>query len=159
MSTPPPDPKTSALRRHGSLHPHPERITDPAFAKVGFFDGRDLVQVKYEMLRRVSVERAPVSATASAFGLSRPAFYQAKAAFKRGGLPALLPRKRGPHGAHKLTPKVLQALAASLAKHPELGFRELAHLAKQRFGLKVHPRSVERALARAREKKQRPANP
>ena len=53
MSRPKSDPKADALREHGCLHPHPEQITDEVFLASAFFDRRDLVQVKYEMLRRV----------------------------------------------------------------------------------------------------------
>ena len=49
------DPKTRALRQEASLHPHPEQVTDELFSTQEFFDARDLVQVKYEMLRRRAV--------------------------------------------------------------------------------------------------------
>ena len=45
--------KRAALRRHGCLHRHPERVRDERFINHEFFDPEDLVQVKYEMLRRV----------------------------------------------------------------------------------------------------------
>jgi hypothetical protein len=46
--------KVEALRRYHALNPHPEKVKDEAFIKgAPFFDARDLVQVKYEMLRRV----------------------------------------------------------------------------------------------------------
>ena len=94
-----PDPKAEALRAQGALHPHPETIRDPLFGSHEFFDARDLVQVKYEMLRRVDVDGHPVSRTTDAFGCSRPTFYQAQTAFNAHGLPGLVPRKRGPRGA------------------------------------------------------------
>src|SRR5919106_954862 len=81
------DAKVEALRAHGALHPRPAAVRDPLFGSHEFFDARDLVQVKYEMLRRVDVEGQPVSRTAEAFGCSRPTFYQAHAAFKTQGLP------------------------------------------------------------------------
>ena len=56
-----PDPKNLALRQQGSLHPHPEEVADDLFLTNEFFDSRDLVQVKYEMLRRVDSESQPVS--------------------------------------------------------------------------------------------------
>jgi len=90
------DPKTDALRQQGCLHPRPEKVTDELFATSEFFDARDLVQVKYEMLRRVRVDGRPVSDSAARCGLSRPSYYQAQEAFERGGLPALLPKKPGP---------------------------------------------------------------
>ena len=47
----------------GLLHLAGLRFSRPAplFASHDFFDPRDLVQVKYEMLRLVSVEKQPVS--------------------------------------------------------------------------------------------------
>src|SRR5471032_294098 len=91
-----PDPKADALRSRGSLNPHPERVTDPLFHTSDFFDARDLVQVKYEMVRQVRVEGHPVSHGAAAFGFSRPSFYQAQARLASGGLAALVPRTPGP---------------------------------------------------------------
>jgi len=146
------DTKTDALRKRGCLHRHPEKVTDEAFAANHFFDARDLVQVKYEMLRRVRVDRVPVSRSAASFGLSRPSFYRAQAAYEEGGLPALLPRKPGPRRAHKLSAHVVAALRISLAEQPDLSPQDLVELVKARFGVSVHPRSIERALARQEKK-------
>ena len=145
-------PKLEALRRHGSLNPHPGRVQDPLFATTDFFDARDLVQVKYEMVRRVRVDGHPVTRSAAAFGFSRPTLYQAQAALARGGLAALVPRKPGPRRAHKLSPEVVDFLHRARAEAPSLPSPELARRVRARFGRTVHPRSVERALAR-REKK------
>ena len=155
MAKKPPDPKLEALKRHGALHPHPDRVQDPLFAEGGFFDARDLIQVKYEMVRRVRVEGQPVSDTAAAFGLSRPSFYQAQALLDGGGLAALVPKKRGPRRSHKLDSEVVAFVEQALLDDSTLSSVELAHRVRERFGRKVHPRSVERALAR-REKKDLP---
>jgi transposase len=154
MPRPKSDPKTDTLRKQGCLHPHPEKVTDEAFIASEFFDRRDLVQVKYEMLRRVRVDGQSVSQSAAGFGLSRPSYYQAQAAYEAGGLPALLPKKPGPRRAHKLSEEVVTALREALADQPELGPPELVELAEERFGISVHRRSIERALAR-HEKKRR----
>ena len=66
------DGKRKALRSLGALHQHPERVTDELFHEDGFFDPHDLVQVKYEMLRRVRVDRKPIRRAAKDFGFSRP---------------------------------------------------------------------------------------
>ena len=154
MSRPKSDPKADTLRKQGCLHPHPKKVTDEAFAASEFFDPRDLVQVKYEMLRRVRVDGQAISHAAKGFGLSRPSYYQAQAAYEEGGLPALLPRKPGPRGAHKLSAQVVAALREALAEQPELSPQELVRVVEERFGVSVHRRSVERALAR-QEKKRR----
>src|SRR5918998_1201817 len=149
MAVPDPDPKVAALRTTRTLNPRPEAVHDPAFTHGDpFFDARDLLQVKYEMLRRVLVDGHPVSATAAAFGFSRPSFYAAQAAWQAAGLPGLLPARPGPRAAHKLTPEVVTFLADQQAQQPSLRTADLVDLLKEQFGLRVHPRSVERALAR-----------
>ena len=143
------DAKVDALRADGTLHPRPQAVQAPLFASHDFFDPRDLVQVKYEMLRQVDVEGVPVARTADAFGVSRPTFYQTQAAFQHRGIAGLLPRKRGPHGAHKLDDAVMAFVATLRAEDPALSVRTLLPRIHARFGLDVHPRSLERALRRA----------
>ena len=57
-----PDAKEAALAETRTLNPRPEAVRDEQFASSEFFDARDLVQVKYEMVRRVRVDGAPVTA-------------------------------------------------------------------------------------------------
>jgi transposase len=146
------DPKLEALRQQGVLNPRPGEVTDELFVEDSFFDARDLVQVKYEMLRRVQAEGKSVSAAAAGFGFSRPSFYQAQSAFGRDGLAGLVPHKRGPKQAHKLTEEVLALIREVRSEDPSVRPGELAHLIQQRFGTTVHPRSIERALSRHQKK-------
>lgn len=148
-----PDPKTKALRRRGSLNPRADEVTDPQFGEHDFFDGRDLVQVKYEMLRRVRVDGWSITGSASAFGLSRPSFYKAQSAFERGGLGALLPDKPGPRRSHKLSPEVMAFVEQLRTEDPSVRVERICERVFERFGRKVHPRSVERALAREKKKR------
>jgi transposase len=152
------DSKGQALREHGALHPRPGQVHDPIFQHSEFFDPRDLVLVKYEMIRRVRVEHRPASEAAEAFGFSRVALYQAMAAFQAEGLPGLLPRRRGPKAANKLTEAVLEFIDQKRAADSSLKAPALARMVKEHLGLTVHPRSIERALAR-RAKKGRHAEP
>ena len=145
-------PKQEALEKHGALNPHPEAVTDPRFSGDEFFDPRDLVQVRYEMLRRVQRERQPVTQAAATFGLSRQSYYNAQADFRREGLPGLVPKKRGPRRAHKLTPEVLDFLAEQREEDPRVSGTTLARRLEQRFQLRVHRRTIERALRRAEKK-------
>jgi transposase len=142
------DPKVQALRAERSLNPRPEEVSDEEFRSSEFFDARDLVQVKYEMVRRVRVDGEAVSRSAAAFGLSRPSFYEASAALEVGGLAALVPARPGPRRAHKLTEEVVAFTRQRLEDDPSLRSADLAEAIAERFGLRVHPRSVERALAR-----------
>jgi len=152
---PPSSSKTEALKRQGALNPHPARVQDELFLGHDFFDPNDLVQVRYEMLRRARVEGLPPARAARSFGLSRTSFYKARAAFEAASLPGLLPRRRGPKQAHKLTGEVIAFLRERLAEDESLRAARLAELVEQQFGLRVHPRSIERALA-SHQKRGRP---
>jgi transposase len=151
-----PDAKEVALRAARALNPRPEAVSDPAFATGHpFFDARDLVQVKYEMLRRVQIDGHSVTRAAAAFGFSRPSFYAAQTAWQTAGLPGLLPARPGPRGGHKLTASVVAFLQERRARDPGLSVASLVQLVQEHFGLVVHPRSIERALARQAKKGQR----
>jgi transposase len=148
------DGKARALEERGVLNPRPEEVTDERFRTEEFFDARDLVQVKYEMVRRVAVEGTTVTEAADGFGFSRPTFYQARRALEEEGLPGLLPKRPGPKGAHKLTEDVMAFVDDVRERDPAVDSEVLSERVSERFGLSVHPRSIERALVR-REKKRR----
>lgn len=142
------DPKVEALRAERCLNPRPEAVRDHRFQGSEFLDARDLVQVKYEMVRRARVDGEPVGQAAEAFGFSRPSFYAAQSALERGGLQALVPARPGPKRAHKMSDEVVAFARRRRASDPGLSSKELAGLITERFGVTVHRRSVERALAR-----------
>jgi transposase len=148
---PPRDRKFELLRQEGALHRRPERVRAPWFPGNRFFDARDLVQVKYEILRHVRLEGADKAHAAALFGLSRPTFYQAEADFARAGLAGLIAKPRGPKSARKLTPQVMAFIEARLAAESAPGARALARELRSELGITVHPRSIERALARKKK--------
>jgi transposase len=146
------DPKEAALAESRCLNPHPEQVTDPEFLSSDFFDARDAVQVKYEMVRKVEAGGAPVTEAAAAFGYSRPAYYAAAAALESAGIEGLVPARPGPRGAHKLTDEICAWAEQRLAADPALRPSKLAGPVEEEFGVRAHPRSIERALARYRER-------
>jgi transposase len=126
-------------------------VRDPAFIDSDFFDPRDLIQVKYEMLRRVRTEGQSVVKASAMFGVSRPTFYKAQSDFDRSGLVGLLPAKRGPRGPNKITPEVMRFIEETV-RGEELSAQRLVERIAERFGLVVHQRTVKRALARLKKK-------
>ena len=146
------DAKAEVLREQRALNPHPEDVDEPLFRDRPFFDPRDLVQLRYEMLRAVSEDRRPVSEVTARFGCSRPTYYKARGDFEAEGVIGLLPRKRGPQSGHKLTDEVLDFVAEQLQADSLLPGADLAERVRRRFGVEVHASSIRRALSRRKKR-------
>ncbi len=138
--------KRQALQATGSFNPRAAEVKHASFQQSEFFDPEDLLQLKYETLRALEEKDYSIAQAAVDFGLSRPTIYQAKQQFQEQGLVGLLPRKRGPKHPHKLTAEVFQHLRELVAAEPTLKASELAARLQQRFRIKVHPRTIEKAL-------------
>ena len=139
--------KVRALVEEGTLNPAPEKVQDPKFRDGEFFDPHDIVQVKYEMLRRVSVESASVTSATEEYGVSRPTYYQTRASFEEAGIAGLVPRKRGPQGPHKVRGAVLAFIQEKRMDGEPIRARQLAEQIRKKFDLDIHPRTIERAVA------------
>jgi len=151
----PNDDKPKRLKEYGAFNPHPQKVTEQLFLDpmLDFFDSRDLIQVKYEMLRAVDKEGRSVINASESFGFSRPAFYQAQSQFKEAGVTGLIKKRPGPKTAHKLTTEVLEFIEETTEQGEPLRARKLVPLIKEKFGKDVHPRSIERAMVRRKKKK------
>ncbi len=144
--------KLNFLKQKGSLNPHANKVTDDIFVDSDFFDSFDLVQVKYEMIRKVKNNKVSIAHAAKSFGFSRPSFYQAQAAFEQNGLLGLVPQQRGPKQRHKLSQEIVNCLLDALENDPSLKPKDLVLLIKVKFKITVHVRSVERALNEHKKK-------
>lgn len=154
MSDPTSD-KRQALEASGTFNRRAAAVRHELFQTGEFFDPQDLLQVKYETLRAVEKDGYSIARAASEFGLSRPTIYQAQGLLQTAGLPGLLPRKRGPKGAHKLTAEVFRFLQVAAAAEPPPGARQLSRRVRERFKVEVHPRTIEKALKTQGQKKGR----
>lgn len=143
--------KERALLAGGAFNRGADAVADELFQEGDFFDPRDLVQVKYEMLRRVREQNISVTYAAATFGFSRVSYYAILHAFERDGLMGLLPQAKGPRRAHKLTDEVMQFISATLQAKPKETAAEIVETLRRELDLCVHVRSVERALARAKK--------
>lgn len=148
--------KRDVLQRLRALNHKPEKVVSPLFRRIDFFDPRDKLQVKYEMLRTHEVEEVSISRAAEEFGYTRQAFYQIKEAFQEQGMAGLLERKRGRKGPVKCTPEVVAFLVREKQREPDLSGSDLSERLLEHRGVEVHRRTVEKVVARmgsARRKK------
>lgn len=141
-----PPPKHIALRQSGTFNPRAVRVRHALFRGSEFFDPSDLLQLKYESLRALQEEGYSIARAAAEFGLSRPTIYQARSQFRKHGLDGLLPHKRGPKQAHKLTAEVRSYLDEIRSAEPTLAVKDLAVRVRKRFAVDLHPRTIEKAL-------------
>lgn len=140
--------KVSIMKENGSFNEKYKKVTAPAFGSGIFFDPRDIVQVKYEMLRCVSLGEATVTQAADQFGFSREAFYNNKNAYELGGVQALFPKKTGPKGPHKLVPEAIQWIDAFIQENPRAHVSEINGHLRENMGISVHNRTIERYLSK-----------
>ncbi len=147
-----PNLKLEALQKNGTVNNRSKDVSDPLFQEDDFFDNRDILQVKYEMLRRVKKDKIPVTEVASSFGFSRIAFYKIQTRFDMNGLAGLLPQQRGPKKAHKLTPEIMDFIEEMISEDTSLSAPALVEHVYQHFRVSVHARSIERALERRQKK-------
>ena len=137
-----------ALEQAGLMHPAPEAVTASAFRELPeFFAAFDKVQVKYEMLRAHVVAGESVTAAAAGHGYSRASFYLVERAFEESGMLGLLDERPGRRGPIKLSPEVVAFLEARRRERPEASGAELAAELERALGVRLHRRTVERALS------------
>ena len=136
-----------ALEQAGLLHPAAGAVlAEPFRAHSEFFASFDKVQVKYEMLRAHVIDGQTATAAAQAHGYSRAAFYLVAAAFERSGMVGLLDERPGRRGPLKLSPEVLTFLGARRRERPGASGAELAGELEAALGIRLHRRTVEKAL-------------
>ncbi len=137
--------RRSALRRMRCLNDRPEHVRDEKFVRNGdFFDPEDKLQVKYEMLRCHLVDGTPVSKACALYGYSRQGFYNLLSSFSDGGLVGLVDGKPGRKGPTKCTAQVRDYIRAEHKADSNLSGAQLAKKVEQRFGVKLHRRTVEK---------------
>jgi transposase len=146
-----PDRKLQVLRHHNALNTKATQVTDEQFQALAFFDPRDLIQVKYEMVRRVRKDGWSITQAARAFGFSRNSYYRIHSALQNQGLVGLMPRKRGPQHATKITEVVDAFIHRRLAEDPALSCGKLKDLVAEELGVQVHRRTIERAVRRKKK--------
>lgn len=100
--------KKAALKESRALNPRPDAVTDEDFALCPFLDPDDVVQVKYEMVRRVRVDKVPVARAAAAFGFSPAELLCDRGRAGRGRAYRAGAGQARPEGPRKLTEEVME---------------------------------------------------
>jgi len=147
--------KTWHLQQSRTLNRSPQQVQDWKFEQQSyFFDAQDLLQVRYEMVRLVMVEECTLTEAARRFGYSKPTCFRMTKAFKQGGLQALIPAPPGPKRASKVSDEIVRFALDYRARYGRIGAGRLVPIIEQKFKVKIHPRSLEKALVRYKKKLQ-----
>lgn len=141
--------KRQALQQDGTLRPARTRVRAGLFWQhPTFFDPRDELQVKYEMLRAHFVDSQAVTAACAAFGYSRQTFYILRERLARRGIAGLRDGRPGRVGPVKCTAEVVDFLRAQRAADPTQSIPALIEGLVHQRGVRLHRRTVERLLRR-----------
>jgi len=138
--------KEDALKQNGCYNRNYESVAASIFKTASFFDRRDIVQVKYEMIRAAGNEEGSVTEISDAYGFSRKSYYQILKAFQAGGLYALIPQKTGPKSPHKLKPEATAFIDSFLISNTNAKPKEISAALEAEMGISIHPRSIYRYL-------------
>ena len=144
--------KQETMSRQNVFYHNAESVTDELFLSEDFFDPHDLIQVKYEMLRRVRKDNWSVTRAADAFGFSRISYYAVQRAFEAEGTAGLLPKRRGPKHPSKLTERVVAFIDRQGEQSPPPSAARVQGLLAEELGVTVHKRTVERVLQRKKKR-------
>ena len=138
--------KDDSMRENGSFNSNYGKVTAGLFESSPFFDKKNIVQVKYEMVRAATNGEGSISEIAGAHGFSRKTYYQVSKSLEAGGLCALVPKKTGPKGPLKLKEDVSAFVDAFHAEHGDAGPSEISAALEAETGVRVHPRTIYRYL-------------
>ena len=140
--------KVDILKANGTYNRRHESVKEAKFTGDGFYDPRDIVQVKYEMLRDAQDSGRAIMEVSGEFGFSRTAYYNIKESFEQNGMSALVPEKPGPKQPHKLTESLQEYIEEYVALRPSASAAEIAAAIQREKGVKVSKRTIERHSAK-----------
>ena len=138
--------QTRSLAGTRNFKPPAPRRDRPIICRRRFLRSQRIVQVKYEMLRRVQSEGHSGDGCRDGFRLLATLVLSSSVGLRGGWACRIGSAQRGPKQAHKLTDEVLDFIIETRQKQPHVRTAELVRLIQERFGTKVHPRSIERSL-------------
>jgi len=136
--------KVEILKVNGTYNKRYDSVRKPEFLEGGFYDPRDVVQVKYEMLRDAEDSGQAIGAVASKFGFSRTAYYNIKESFEKNGMSALIPEKTGPKKPHRLTETLQEFVDEYVIGHPNASSAEIVAVIQSEKSEVVSKRTIER---------------
>ena len=136
--------KHEVLQKNGTYNKNFTKVKEQRFINDDFYDPRDLVQVKYEMLRAARETERSIDDIVGNYGFSRSGFYKIKSSFEKEGVSAFVPNKTGPQNARKLTKEHQQFIDSYLMDNPGTSSDSMAVILKVERGLEVSKRTIER---------------
>lgn len=139
--------KRTTLQQARAWNPDPEHVKADLFVTHPFFDPEDRAQVRYEMLRRREVERAPLEVSCREFGFTRESYRHLLERFRSEGMQGLFNRKAGRRNPLKTNDQVRRFLCREHERDPSLRPEELARLCYEQFSVSISRRTVYRVLA------------
>jgi len=142
-----PDQKILELKRTGTLNPYPDSVSDSLFQENPFFDPKDLLQVRYEMLRRHSVEGISIVDVATRFGVFAPDCLSGPGCIPANGPER--PASQAPRSQRRAQTIFRGSRVCAGASNRRAHFDDggLCPSCSGKVGIRIHRRSLERALA------------
>ena len=144
--------KSKNLKKFGCINPSPEKVKDICFNSNSFFDPEDLMQVKYEMIRKVKTNESNVTQACRDFGFSRVSFYKILKIFDEFGISGFIPKTTGPTKGHKLTPEIHDYIKDIISKPMKISAKEISRIIKDVYSVELSIRTINRCITKIKKK-------
>ena len=129
-----------------------DKVTEPRFLDSDLFDPKDLLQVRYEMVRSIKEGVITLDEVPSKYGVSAMTAKRCVSSLEKGGIIALVPERKGPKGPSSLDDESLRFIDSYIAEHPKASGRKVHDALEAEKHVGVSKRTVERYLSSKKAK-------
>lgn len=140
--------KEERLKESNTYNPKCDKVTACDFIENEVMDSRDLLQVRYEIVRAIEYDNKPVKEICSEFGVSASTARRYVRNLKEGGLIALVPEQKGPSGPTKLSKDAADFIDTYLKNNPKASGGKVHNALENRLHPGISKRTVERYLSK-----------
>ena len=139
--------KEEHLRATQTFNTNYAKINDPIFQRSGIMDPRDLLLVRFELVRSLELDGKPIEEVCSQYGISPCTARRYVRDMKERGLIALVPEKRGPNGPSVMTDEIANYIDKYLTDHPKASAGKVYQSLVDAKKVTIGKRTVERYIS------------
>ena len=144
--------KEAFLKANHTFNFRNDKVIASRFIESDLYASRDLLQVRYELVRSIEEGDIALDEVPDKYGVSSVTAKRYVRSFKEGGMIALVPEQKGPKGPSSLDDEALRFIDSYIAEHPKASGRKVHEALESERHLGISKRTVERYLSSKKAK-------